>query len=89
MSFEGKDVEFKRILFKELEKISDSRNDFTRFRKLCTDYELVRNARDERVGYEGKTLLHLAARKGNSEVISFLVDVGLPIDRCVYTILVV
>ena len=42
--------------------------------------EIVTSTRDERAGFEGKTLLHHAARVGNNEIVTHLLSMGHSVD---------
>ena len=50
---------------------------------MCDDIEnknLVRQARDRRIGYEGRTLLHNAARLGKLNAVRYLLSIQHPVD---------
>ena len=50
--------------------------------QLCSQYgtDMVITTRDDREGFEGKTLLHHAARMGNNEIVGILIGMGHPVD---------
>eukprot|EP01041_Mallomonas_annulata_P000733 gene733-1409_t len=68
-----------RDLFIALETGNSHASDFI---SKCNsvDTETILSARDMRIGHEGRTLLHTAARLGYTSAIKFLIGVGHDID---------